>query len=55
MQNNTQIKKTRHDGRWMVYKIQRVLTAVKHSMYLHLMRDGTEVAPNTYSSVKIES
>jgi len=27
-------------GRWMVYKVQRVITAQKHSMYLYLMRDG---------------
>jgi len=27
-------------GRWMIYKIQRILTAQKHSMYLYLMRDG---------------
>ena len=27
-------------GRWMVYKVQRILTAQKHSMYLYLMRDG---------------
>lgn len=29
-------------GRWMIYKIQRILTAQKHSMYLYLMRDGVE-------------
>jgi hypothetical protein len=27
-------------GVWMVYKVQRVITAQKHSMYLYLMRDG---------------
>jgi len=27
-------------GRWMIYKVQRVITAQKHSMYLYLMRDG---------------
>jgi len=27
-------------GRWMVYKVQRIITAQKHSMYLYLMRDG---------------
>lgn len=55
MENNTQIKKTRHDGRWMVYKIQRVITSIKHSMFLHLMRDGSEVDPKTYRKVVIEN
>jgi hypothetical protein len=27
-------------GRWMVQRVQRILTAQKHSMYLYLMRDG---------------
>jgi hypothetical protein len=54
MQNNTEIKKTRHDGRWMVYKIQRILTPIKHSMFLHLMRDGSEVNPTQYRKVNIE-
>lgn len=27
-------------GRWMIYKVQRILTPQKHSMYLYLMRDG---------------
>lgn len=54
MENNTQIKKTRHDGRWMVYKIQRVLTPLKHSMFLHLMRDGSEVDPKLYRKVVVE-
>lgn len=54
MQNNTDIKKSRHDGLWMVYKVQRVLTAVKHSMFLHLMRDGSEVDPKAYRKVTIE-
>ena len=27
-------------GKWMVYKVQRVITAQKHSMWLYLMRDG---------------
>jgi hypothetical protein len=55
MQNNTEIKKTRHDGRWMVYKIQRVITPLKHSMFLHLMRDGSEIDPKTYRKVVIEN
>jgi len=55
MQNNTQIKKSRHDGKWMVYKVQRVLTAVKHSMFLYLMRDGSEVDPKAYRTVVLEN
>jgi hypothetical protein len=27
-------------GRWMVYKVQRIFTPQKHTMYLYLMRDG---------------
>ena len=29
-------------GRWMIYKVERVITPQKHSMYLYLMRDGVE-------------
>jgi hypothetical protein len=32
--------KKRFSGRWMIYKIERVLTLNKHSMFLYLMRDG---------------
>jgi hypothetical protein len=28
-------------GRWMVYRVERTITAERHSMYLYLMRDGT--------------
>lgn len=27
-------------GRWMIYKVQRVVKPQKHSMFLYLMRDG---------------
>lgn len=54
MQSNTNIKKSRHDGRWMVYKIQRIITPIKHSMYLFLMRDGSETDPKLYRNVVIE-
>ncbi len=55
MQSNNQIRRTRHDGRWMVYRIQRVITPIKHSMYLFLMRDGSETDPTLYRKVVIES
>jgi hypothetical protein len=55
MQSNTNIKRSRHDGRWMVYKIQRIITPIKHSMYLFLMRDGSETDPKLYRNVVIES
>lgn len=55
MQNMTNIKKSRYDGRWMVYRIQRVITALKHSMYLYLMRDGSETDPKLYRTVTIEN
>jgi hypothetical protein len=29
----------------MVYKVKHVMTGVKHSMYLYLMRDGAAVIP----------
>jgi len=34
------LKEKRFGGRWMVYRIERVITKTKHSMYLYLMRDG---------------
>jgi len=55
MQNNTNIKKTRYDGKWMVYRVQRVITPIKHSMFLYLMRDGTEIDPKLYKKVVIET
>jgi len=42
---NTNIKQSRYSGKWMVYKVKHVMTGVKHSMYLYLMRDGAAVIP----------
>jgi len=36
----------RFSGRWMIYRIERVMTASKHSMYLFLMRDGYSIEPD---------
>lgn len=37
-------------GRWMVYKVQRVIMTQKHSMYLFLMRDGVAAyAPGSFA------
>lgn len=55
MQSNTNIKKARYDGKWMVYRVQRIITPLKHSMYLYLMRDGSETDPKLYKKVVIES
>lgn len=52
--NNNTIDTSRFDGNWMVYKVQHIITGVKHSMYLFLMRDGSEVPPSKYSQVHIE-
>ena len=41
------ISKTRFDGRWMIYKIERIITVNKHSMILSLMRDGSPINPET--------
>lgn len=35
-----EIGDSKFNGRWMVYKTQRIITTQKHSMYLFLMRDG---------------
>jgi hypothetical protein len=54
-QNNSQIKASRHDGIWMVYKVQHIITGIKHSMYLYLMRDGSAIAPGSYGTPVIET
>ena len=53
--NNTNIKKSRYDGNWMVYRVQHVITGIKHSMYLFLMRDGSETSPTEYNRVVLET
>lgn len=53
--NNDNIKKSRYDGTWMVYKVQHIITGIKHSMYLFLMRDGSGTDPNEYKKVIIGS
>ena len=40
------ITKTRFSGRWMVYKVQRIITGGRHSMILYLMRDGQYINPD---------
>ena len=52
--NNTNVKRSRFDGAWMVYKVQHIITGVKHSMYLFLMRDGSETDPQEYKEVVVE-
>ena len=42
---NDNIKQSRYDGLWMVYKVTHIMTAVNHTMYVHLMRDGTVTLP----------
>lgn len=37
---------TRFDGKWMIYKIERIMTVQKHSMYLYLMRDSSKTDPS---------
>jgi len=40
------ISQSRFAGRWMVYKVKRIINAQKHSMYLFLMRDGLNGDPD---------
>lgn len=40
------ITNTRFSGVWMVYKVQRIITPGRHSMYLYLMRDGSNINPD---------
>ena len=44
---NENIKKSRYDGLWMVYKIKHIMTPINHTMQLYLMRDGSFTAPST--------
>jgi hypothetical protein len=37
------ITQKRFSGRWLVYRVERVFTTFKHSMFLFLMRDGFAV------------
>lgn len=37
----------RFSGRWFIYRIERVITTFKHSMYLYLMRDGYSIQSKT--------
>jgi hypothetical protein len=53
--NNTNVKKSRYDGNWMVYRVQHVITGIKHSMYVFLMRDGSETDPRKYNRVVLET
>ena len=45
------ISETRFSGKWMIYKIERIITTQKHSMILSLMRDGNAKDPDTTTSV----
>ena len=44
-ETNNQLTQKRFSGRWLVYKVERVLTTFKHSMFLYLMRDGFSINP----------
>jgi len=46
-------KEGRFAGRWMVYKVQRVITPLKHSMFLFLMRDGNYINPSVKYNVTL--
>ena len=48
---NENLEKTKMDGPWMVYRVQHVMTGIKHSMYLYIMRDGNEVQPTDSTTV----
>jgi hypothetical protein len=48
---NSKILKTRYEGSWMVYKVERIIKPGKHSMYLHLMRDYPYISPDVKSNI----
>ena len=48
---NSKILKTRYEGSWMVYKVERIIKPGKHSMYLHLMRDYPYISPDVKSDI----
>jgi hypothetical protein len=45
--SNENIKKSRYDGLWMVYKVKHVLSPINHTMFVYLMRDGSTSVPAT--------
>ena len=49
------ITQKRFSGRWMIYRIERIITASKHSMYLYLMRDGFAIEPTVALSTSNNS
>ena len=52
----TSILSTRFHGKWMIYAVDRVITATKHSMTLYLMRDGNNISPEkTINPIELES
>lgn len=53
--NNTNVKRSRYDGTWMVYRVQHIITGIKHSMNLFLMRDGSETNPQEYNRVVLDT
>ena len=48
---NSKILKTRYEGAWMVYKVERIIKPGKHSMYLYLMRDYPYISPDIKSDI----
>jgi hypothetical protein len=54
-ETNDVITQKRFSGRWMIYRIERVITSSKHSMFLHLMRDGYSIEPTTALSTSSNS
>ena len=37
---------SRYEGKWMVYRAERIIRPGKHSMYLYLMRDYPSISPD---------
>jgi hypothetical protein len=44
-ETDDKLTQKRFAGRWLIYRIERILSTFKHSMYLYLMRDGYSIEP----------
>lgn len=50
--SNDNIKKSRYDGLWMVYKVKHTLSPINHTMFVYLMRDGSASIPSDNVQIK---
>jgi hypothetical protein len=50
-QETNAVTQKRFSGRWLVYRVERVISTFKHSMFLYLMRDGFPIKSNVTPSL----